>query len=104
MPKITHYRNYKNFLNNNLPKTWKNYGSLILQMLHYQRLMTFLSVLDKHTPREMKDIRSTSRNFMTKEPKKAIMNRSKLRNKNFLKTKNLEYINDVLIAKEMPQF
>ena len=66
--------------------------------------MTFLSILDKHTPREMKYIRSTSRNFMTKELKRAIMNRSKLRNKNFLKTKNQEYIKDVLIAKEMPKF
>ena len=66
--------------------------------------MTFLSILDKHNPREMKYIRSTSRNFMTKELKRAIMNRSKLRNKNFLKTKNQEYIKDVLIAKEMPKF
>ena len=66
--------------------------------------MTFLSILDKHTPREMKYIRSTSRNFMTKELKRAIMNRSKLRNKNFLKTKNQEYIKDVLIVKEMPKF
>ena len=66
--------------------------------------MTFLSILDKHTPREMKYIRSTSRNFMTKELKRAIMNRSKLRNKNFLKTKNQEYIKDVLITKEMPKF
>ena len=59
---------------------------------------TVLSVLNKHAPKKMKYIRSNNCNFMTKESRKAIMNRSKVRNK-FLKTRsrNLE---GVLIAKE----
>ena len=48
---------------------------------------TVLSVFDKHAPKKMKYIRSNNCNFMTKELRKAIMNRSKLRNK-FLKTRN----------------
>ena len=50
---------------------------------------TVLSVLDKHAPKKVKSIRSNNSNFMTKELRKAIMNRSKLRNK-FLKTRNEE--------------
>ena len=50
---------------------------------------TVLSVLDKHAPKKVKYIRSNNCNFMTKELRKAIMNRSKLRNK-FLKTRNEE--------------
>ena len=48
-----------------------------------------LSVLDKHAPKKLKYIRSNNCNFMTKELRKAIMNRSKLRNK-FLKTRSEE--------------
>ena len=55
---------------------------------------TVLSVLDKHTPKKKKKkkkyIRSNNCNFMTKEMRKAIMNRSKLRIK-FLKSRNEEY-------------
>ena len=50
---------------------------------------TVLSVLEKHAPKKLKYIRSNNCNFMTKELRKAIMNRSKLRNK-FLKTRNEE--------------
>ena len=42
-----------------------------------------------HAPKNMKYIRSNNCNFMTKELRKAIMDRSKLRNK-FLKTRNEE--------------
>ena len=51
--------------------------------------VTVLSVRDNHAPKKMKYIRSNNYNFMTKELRKAIMNRSKLRNK-FLKTRNEE--------------
>ena len=50
---------------------------------------TVLSVLDKHAPKRMKHVRSNNCNFMTKELRKVIMNRSKLRNQ-FLKTRNEE--------------
>ena len=46
-----------------------------------------LSALDKHALKKMKYRRSKNCNFVTKELRKAIMNRSKLRNK-FLKTRN----------------
>ena len=61
-------------------------------MLHYQNLLTLclLSVLDKHAPKKKKkrkkekktkNICSNNWNFMTKELRKSITNRSKLRNK-----------------------
>ena len=58
---------------------------------------TVLSVLDKHAPKKKKrkkekkkkNICSNNWNFMTKELRKSIMSRSKLRNK-FLKTRTVE--------------
>ena len=41
----------------------------------------FLSILDKHAPRKQKFIRANNSNFVTKSLRKAIMKRSKLRNK-----------------------
>ena len=61
----------------------------MLQMLHYQILVTLCYLFLTSTLRKMKYIRSNNCNFMTKELKKAIMNRSKLRRK-FLKTRNKE--------------
>ena len=50
-PKIINYRNYENFGTATFVKTYKkDYWSL--QMLHYQMLMTVLSVLDKHAPKK----------------------------------------------------
>ena len=90
-PKIIHYRNYKNFENSNFRQDLKKK----LSKLHVTNAPlskfndTVLSVLNKHAPKKMKYIRSNNCNFMTKELRKAIMNRSKLRNK-FLKTRNEE--------------
>ena len=50
---------------------------------------TVLSVLDKHAPISEIYIHSNDCNFMTKELRKAIINRSKLRNK-FSKTRTEE--------------
>ena len=61
----------------------------MLQMLHYQNLMTLCYPFLTSTLQKMKYIRSNNCNFMTKELKKAIMNRSKRRNK-FLKIRNEE--------------
>ena len=41
----------------------------------------FLSILDKHAPKKQKFIRANNSNFVTKNLRKAIMKRSKLRNK-----------------------
>ena len=90
-PKIIHYRNYKNIEKDNFREDLKK------ELLKFditnaplsKRNDTVLSVLDKHTPKKLKYIRSNNSIFMTKELRKAIMNRSKLRNK-FLKTRNEE--------------
>ena len=55
-------------------------------------LITFLKILDKHAPIK-KYLRGNHANFMTKEVRKAIMIRSKLRNK-FLNDKNEQSRND----------
>ena len=90
-PKIIHYRNYKNFENDNFREDLKR--ELLKFDITNAPLSKFndtvLSVLDKHAPKKLKYIRSNNCNFMTKELRKAIMNRSKLRNK-FLKTRNKE--------------
>ena len=49
--------------------------------------MFFSAVLNKHAPIEKLVIRTNQRNFMTRELSKAIMERSKLRNR-FLKEKS----------------
>ena len=56
-------------------------------------LRTFLKILDKHAPMKKKYLRANQASFMTKEVRKAIMIRSKLRNK-FLKDKNEQSRND----------
>ena len=56
-------------------------------------LRTFLKILDKHAPMKKKYLRANHASFMTKEVRKAIMIRSKLRNK-FLKDKNEQSRND----------
>ena len=47
-------------------------------------IKTFLTVLDKHAPVKKKYLRANHANFVTKQLRKAIMKRSKLRN-DFLK-------------------
>ena len=84
-PKIIHYRNYKNFENGNFGQVLLKFDITNAPLSKFND--TVLSVLDKHAPKKVKYIRSNNCNFMTKELRKAIMNRSKLRNK-FLKTRN----------------
>ena len=90
-PKITHYRNYKNFENDNfrqdLHKEFLKFDVTNAPLSQFND--NALSVLDKHAPKKVKYIRSNNCHFMAKELRKAIMHRSKLRNK-FLKTRNEE--------------
>ena len=82
-PKIIHYRNSENFENDNFRQ------DLNKELLKFDIANAPLSkvndivlcVLDKHTPQIMKYVCSNNCNFVTKELRKAIMNRSKLRNK-----------------------
>ena len=82
-PKINHYRNHKNFEDDIFRQDLKK--ELLFELSKFND--TVLSVLDKHAPKKMKYIRSNNCNFMTREPKKANTNTSKLRNK-FLKTRS----------------
>ena len=90
-PKIIHYRNYKNSENDNFRQDFRQ--ELLKFDITNAPLSKFndivLSVLDKHAPKKMEFIRSNNCNFMTKELRTGIMNRSKLRNK-FLKTRTEE--------------
>ena len=90
-PKIAHYRNYKNFENDNfrqdLQKEFFKFDVTNAPLSQFNDIV--LSVLDKHAPKKVKYIRSNNCHFMTKEMRKAIMHRSKLRNK-FSKTRNEE--------------
>ena len=87
-PKITYYRDYKNFdsysfraeLREELKKTDQGY-------LHFE--VTFLRVLDKHASMKKKILRANDKPYMTKILRKAIMRRSALRNK-YLKDKSDE--------------
>ena len=56
-------------------------------------LRKFLEILDKYAPMKKKYFRANHATFMTKEVRKGIMIRSKLRNK-FLKDKNEQLRND----------
>ena len=64
-----------------------NHWILILQMLHYQNLITLCYLFLTSKLQKMKYILSNNCNVMTSELRKAIMNKSKLRNK-VLKTRN----------------
>ena len=91
-PKIIHYRNYKNFENGNfrqdLIKELLKFDITNAPLSHFND--TALSVLDKYASKKSEILYTSNNcNFMTKELRKAIMNRSKLRNK-FLKTRNEE--------------
>ena len=87
-PKITHYRNHKNFDDDIFRQDLKEllkFDITNAPLLKFND--TALSVLDKHAPKKMKCIRSNNCNFMNRELKKANMNTPKLRNK-FLKTRS----------------
>ena len=88
-PKIFNYRNYKTFNN----ESFRN-GVLyeISKGFHDVSCETLLlMILNKHTPMKTKYIRANNSPFMNKELSKAIMVRSRLRNKSLkLKQKMLE--------------
>ena len=65
------------------------FGKMNLNKTDLERFMkTFFHIFDKHAPIKRKYIRANEAPFMTKDLHKAIMKRSKLRNK-FLKSRNL---------------
>ena len=82
-PKIVQYRSYKIFdnqvfqreLNSELLKIDLNNAELS------EFTEIFLSILDKYAPKKQKFIRANNSKFITKNLRKAIMKRSKLRNR-----------------------
>ena len=91
IPKVLNYRNYKLF-NNEL---FRNDLLMEFSVLGFQNVSCkdlesmFLHVLNIHAPQKKKYIRANNAPFMTKDLRKAIMVRSRLRNK-YLKTKTIE--------------
>ena len=90
-PKIFQCRNYKTFNEESFKKELNRELTLIdlnnAELADFQDI--YLSVLNKHAPVKHKYIRTNNSNFMTKNLRKEIMLRSKLRNV-YLKTRTNE--------------
>ena len=89
--KVIHYRNYKRFCN----ESYRNelVADFSKQNFEENSLEKFLEVLnkvlDKHAPRKSKFVRGNHSPFMNRELSKAIITRTRLRNK-FFKEKTVE--------------
>ena len=90
-PKIMHYRDYQNFDSSKLSeKLQLKLSNLDMSSLDFGILkICFMELLNKIAPLKTKFLRANHSKFVTKEVIKAIMLRTKLRNK-FLKKKTLE--------------
>ena len=91
IPKILNYRNYKNFNNvmfrNNLLHELSKIGFPHISCEKFESI--FMNILNIHAPVKKRYVRANISPFMTKDIHKAIMVRSKLRNR-FLKLKTTE--------------
>ena len=92
-PKTVEYRCYKNFNDTIFKSDLQKKLSKISTLSYNEFESRFLEVLDKHAPCKRKEIRGNESPFMTKALKKAIMKRTKTRNK-YLKNNTLENKND----------
>ena len=90
-PKISQYRKYDNF-NNDLFREELN-NELLNVDLNNAELSefteTFMSLIDKHAPKNQRYIRANNPNFMTKSLRKAFMLRSKFINEKTEESKSL---------------
>ena len=92
-PKIVSYRDYKHFsqvhFRSELHQYLTNYN--IYELSNDEFVKIFMGIFDKHAPLKQKYVRANQGPFMTKELRKAVMTRSKLRNKfNKSNTKSAE--------------
>ena len=80
---MVNYRDYQNFLNNEFRAELDNEMSKHdLGNMEYQHFLNiFIDILNKHAPMKQKYLRANQGRFMTKDLHKAIMKRSRLRNK-----------------------
>ena len=87
-PKVVNYRDYRNFRNNECKAELDN--EMLkhdLGNMEYQHFLNiFIEILNKHAPMKQKYLRANQVRFMTKDLHKAIVKRSRLRNK-FLRDK-----------------
>ena len=87
--RVVIHRQYKNFRNDYVKIELEN--ALLkydFNNIDYDNFIkTLLTALDKHAPIKKKYLRANHANFVTKQLRKAIMKRSKLRN-DFLKDRN----------------
>ena len=90
-PNIQTFRDYKRFENDlfrsELDYELSKLDACNLEFEHF--LNTFIEVLNKHAPVKKKYLRANQGEFMPKELNKAIMTRSRLRNK-YLKEKRAD--------------
>ena len=84
-PKTIQYRKYDSFNNDSFREELNN--ELLNVDLNNAEISefteTFVSLLDKYAPRKQKYIRANNANFMAKRLRKAIVFRSKFRNRFF---------------------
>ena len=84
-PKVSYYGNYKNFDEQRFLNDLENTNFISISEdpdEHYDYLTTkFHEVVDKHAPLKKKFVRGNHALFMNKELRKAIYNRSRLKNK-----------------------
>ena len=84
-PKKIFYRCYKNFGNEKFEQELKKHLSSVLHFESFH--LVFKTTLDRFAPLKQKVLRSNNQPFMTKTLRKALMKRSKLKNK-FNKERN----------------
>ena len=81
--KVVNYRDYPNFQNNEFRAELDN--EMLkhdLGNMEYQHFLNiFIDILNEHVPMKQKYLRAKQGRFMTKDLHKAIMKRSRLRNK-----------------------
>ena len=89
------YQKYKNFRNDLFRSELENgLSNYDINSMEYDIFLgTFLKILDKYASMKKKYLRANHATFMVKEVRKAVMMRSKLRNK-FLQDKNEHSRND----------
>ena len=84
-PRLIHYRDYKNFSNDNFEQELRQNLYSCTSYETFEKV--FLELLEVHAPQKQKFVRANEVPYMTKALRKAIMRRSELETK-FLKTKN----------------
>ena len=92
-PKVINYRNYKKFNESDFLRDLENKEFLMnsddVSDNYFQLCNTFLEVVEKHAPIKKKVLRGNHAPFVTKEFRKEIYTRSRLRN-NYLKFPSVE--------------